>query len=290
MIEKIENEYLTIEIKTFGAELTSVKSIKDKCEVLWQGDEKYWKGQSPILFPIVGKLPEDKFTHMGKTYEMMGHGFGSKSEFKVVYKSADSIAFRLCSNEETRKSYPFEFELNIKYTLLENSLKTEFEVINKDNKDMFFSIGAHPAFKCPLLNNESMEDYYLEFEVNENVKRLLLGERLLTGEKVDFFDNEKILNLNHALFYKGAIILENLKSEYIILKNRKNSKEIKCSIKGFPYVGIWSSINDAPFLCIEPWHGINSTYGDEYDITKKEGIIKLEEDKKFKTQYIIEVN
>lgn len=290
MIEKIENEYLSIEIKTFGAELTSVKSIKDKCEVLWQGDEKYWKGQSPILFPIVGKMPEDKYTHMGKTYEMMGHGFGSKSEFEVVYKSSDSIAFRLCSNEETRKSYPFEFELNIKYTLLESSLKTEFEVINKDNKDMFFSIGAHPAFKCPLLDNESMEDYYLEFEVNENVKRLLLGERLLTGEKVDFFDNEKILNLNHALFYKGAIILESLKSEYIILKNRKNSKEIKFSIKGFPYVGIWSAINDAPFLCIEPWHGINSTYGDGYDITKKEGIIKLEEDKKFKTQYIIEVN
>ncbi|MNI54568.1 hypothetical protein D3C73_1094660 [compost metagenome] len=92
------------------------------------------------------------------------------------------------------------------------------------------------------------------------------------------------------MFYKGAIILENLKSEYIILKNRKNSKEIKCSIKGFPYVGIWSAINDAPFLCIEPWHGINSIYGDGYDITKKEGIIKLEEDKKFKTQYIIEVN
>ncbi|WP_326514349.1 aldose 1-epimerase family protein [Clostridium intestinale] len=290
MIEKIENEYLSIEIKTFGAELTSVKSIKDKCEVLWQGDDKYWKGQSPILFPIVGKLPEDKYTHMGKIYEMMGHGFGSKSEFKVVYKNADSITFRLCSNEETRKSYPFEFELNIKYTLLESSLKTEFEVINRDNKDMFFSIGAHPAFKCPLLDNESMEDYYLEFEVNENVKRLLLGERLLTGEKVDFFNNEKILSLNHALFYKGAIILENLKSEYIILKNRKNSKEIKCSTKGFPYVGIWSAINDAPFLCIEPWHGINSTYGDGYDITKKEGIIKLEEDKKFKTQYIIEVN
>lgn len=284
----IRNESLEIKVKSLGAELTSLKTISDNCEYLWQCDVKYWTGQSPILFPIVGRVENNKYKIDDKEYELGIHGFAMNSEFILTEKLNNSLTYKLCSNSETLKKYPYKFELGIKYKLEKKELAVSFEVKNIDNKMIWFSIGAHPGFNCPLDKNESFDDYSLIFEHNETVNRLLLdgGLCLMTNGEESFLNNEKEIKLSAKLFEKSAIILKKLKSNKITLKSKKCKKNVSVMFAGFPYLGIWTMPN-APYVCIEPWYGLPSTKGQDADLKTKEGILSLEPEKTFQCLYKI---
>lgn len=281
MISTIRNQYLEVSVKSFGAEMSSIKSINDGFEYLWQGDARYWSGQSPVLFPIVGKIENGKYKYQGQEYELDTHGFAKSSEFKLVDEAPERLTYTLSSCEETLKHYPFNFDLIISYQLVKNAIRTEYKLNNTDSKTLWFSIGAHPAFNCPFNTDEQMEDYVLEFSQDENVNRILVEEGFLSGKEEVFLNGQKRVSLSHNLFDRLAIILRGLKSEYVTLKSQKNKRKVTVTLKGFPYFGIWSPIGDAPFICIEPCYGVTGTKGTCTDITMKEGIMSLEPGKQF---------
>ena len=107
---KLKNEVLEISIAAMGAELTSIKDSNGK-EYLWQGDEKSWNRQSPILFPFIGRLKNKEFIYEGKKYPMMQHGFARDMEFNCIEEKENEIWFEIKGNEETYKIYPFHFSL-----------------------------------------------------------------------------------------------------------------------------------------------------------------------------------
>ena len=111
---KLKNDVLEISVSAKGAELTSIKDDKGK-EYLWQGDERYWNRQSPILFPFIGRLKNREFIYEGKTYPMMQHGFARDIEFNCIEEKKDEIWFEITDNEETYGLYPFKFLLKIGY-------------------------------------------------------------------------------------------------------------------------------------------------------------------------------
>ena len=140
---QIENDFLKLEISDIGAELKSIQ--KDGVEYLWSGDKKYWAGQSPVLFPFVGRLTNGKYYLDGKEYEMNPHGFARKQVYSVVEKTDDSILFELTDNAETLKSYPYHFSLRLEYELVGNEIKVTYRVYNLSEEIMYLGIGGHPA-------------------------------------------------------------------------------------------------------------------------------------------------
>lgn len=287
MIIKLENEKISIEVNSLGAELTNLKKVKNSIELLWQGDEEHWGGQSPLLFPIIGGIPDNQYILDGKVYKMASHGFAKHCEFQLVEKGKDAIVFRLNDSDITFEQYPFHFELNVSYTLKENCLTTGFSLTNNNDKTMLFSLGAHPGFNCPLHENEKMVDYYLVFEKMETASRRFKACGLLTGETEKILKNQKDIRLSHNLFYKDAIILDHLASNWVELRSDKSKQIIRMEFEGFPYFGIWSAPNDAPFVCLEPWYGVDSIHGDSYDLRQKEGIMPLNPGEVFKCEYRI---
>lgn len=289
MIHTIGNDTLEVSIKSLGAELTSLKTVSDNFEFLWQGDATYWKGQAYNLFPIIGGIPDDKYALGGCEYIMKSHGFVRNSEFEAVEKSDTSLCLRLKSDAATLESYPYRFELFITYRVEGNTLHHGYRVNNLDTGDMLFSIGGHPGFHCPLYAGESMEDYRLVFEKPEFLERRLKVGSLLSGEKKPFMAGEQEKQLTHSLFYDGAVILDAVRSEWLEIRSGRNPRVIRVEFGGFPYLGIWSSMNDGPFVCIEPWFGIDSSAGDPYDLDKKEGMLRLEPGKSFACEYRIQL-
>lgn len=273
---------LEIKTKPEGAELISIK--KDGEEKLHDGKE-YWNRQAPILFPIVGKLKEGKTIIENQNYEMGQHGFARDMKFELVKNSEDSVEYKLESNEETLKKYPYQFLLTVKYQVKNDCLAVSYEVENKDNKNIFFGIGAHPAFKCDYTS----EKYYLEFEKQEDEIGILELEDGLIAKarlKEEIIENNKIY-LKKDSFEKDAIIMQNLKSNKITLKEIENQKEIlEFDFTGFPYLAIWSK-KGAPFVCIEPWYN-TADYKDSSGIfEEKKKIIGLNPKEKFKCKYKI---
>ncbi len=274
MISTIKSNILEVQVDDKGAELSSIKRIGDNCEYLWQGDPAYWARKAPVLFPIVGKLVNNKYTVEKKEYIMTQHGFARDMDFALVERRSDFLSYKLENTADLLKKYPFSFKLIIGYEVKENELTMSYDVSNTDVTRMWFSIGAHPGFNCPLLPGEKMEDYFLVFEKKETLNRTILENGLLAGEE-PLLVNQNILPLSQKLFERDVLILKGMKSQYVILKNNKNRKQVKVDFKGFPYLGIWSKPSGAPFVCIEPWFGIASSKSGKSALKDKDGIISF---------------
>lgn len=285
----ISNEQLSVSIDDKGAELQSIVLQTTQQEYLWNGDPTFWGKKSPVLFPIVGGLKNNSYTYKGQTYAMGRHGFAREKTFLVDQQTDKHIRFSLSADEETRKTYPFDFIFSIVYTLDQNRLTVAYEVTNTGKEPLYFSVGAHPAFAVPLLKGGTFTDHYLQFSEKENTGKWPLSpEGLIENTSVAFFTNQDKLPLQKEMFFGDALVYKDLRSNSISILNHSNKHGIQLSYTGFPYMGIWSAKN-ADFVCIEPWCGIADSVDASGDITEKEGINKLEPCELFTRSWTIEV-
>lgn len=289
MIVELKNEFLSVQISSKGAELTSIKNLKNGMEYLWQADPKFWNRHAPILFPVVGTLRNNQYSIHGKQYELSSHGFARDKDFSVSHKNTTTAIFEIVKSEETEKVYPFDFQLVVRYVLSGNKIGIQYLVINVDNKDMYFSIGAHPGFNTPLSDKINFTDYYLEFDVDETITKYYAEGSLLT-KKVDLLAKDtKEMSLSPEYFNKGLIIIKNLKSSAVALKCKKHDRYIKVYYPEFKYLGIWTKSPDSQFVCLEPWFGIADPIDSNGDFMNKEGIILLKPETEFACEHTIEI-
>ncbi|EMA9392351.1 aldose 1-epimerase family protein [Listeria monocytogenes] len=287
---KLENEVLLVEMKTAGAELTRIFHKDTGLEYLWNADSKFWGRHSPVLFPTVGRLAEDTYLVDGKPYHLGQHGFARDRDFQVIEQTEKSVRFELDADEDSLAVYPYKFKLSIIYTIEKNTVAVSYEVENTDNKRIYFSIGAHPAFNLPLTDGTTFEDYYLDFGTEENLETLCLEGPYRSGEIKKVVDKPaQYLPLSYDLFKNDALIFEALKQKEMTIKSDKTPHFVKVSFPEFPFVGVWTAKPGTPFLCIEPWYGIADGAGESVELRDKAGIEHLEPEAVFASEYEITV-
>lgn len=270
----LENDKISIAVKQYGAELSSFRSKETGTEYLWQGNPDIWYGQSPVLFPIVGTIYDDKYRVDGKEYVLHRHGIARKRDFACKEQSGNSITLTQSYNEESLQSYPYRYVLDICFALDGKKLTVTHTVKNADDKDMYFSIGGHPGFNCEIGD-------YLEFSENETLKcEKISPDALLDGKLYPTLANEKVIEITEHIFDDDALILSGMQSDTIYLKSHKRSNAIKFNFGKAPYLGLWAKPG-APYVCIEPWYGINDNHEITPDFSQKRDIQKLAPGKEF---------
>lgn len=286
---QLSNENLEVTLSSRGAELLSMKD-SDGEEFIWNGDKKHWAYHAPHLFPVIGRLEDDILKVEGHDYTMVRHGFARISDFALVEKDENSITFRLSSNDETAKRYPFLFNFLVSYALEGRTLKVGYTVVNKDEKTIYFSVGGHPAFLAPRREDEEFEDYLLEFEEPEDLMRWKLKPSgLFSREKSLFGKGVKVIPLKKETFLDDALVFDHLKKNRITLKSKKNPKELVFDFPEFPFLGIWTMTDSAPFICLEPWFGHADFEDFNGEFSEKEGNVSLEVGKTFHAGYSITI-
>jgi len=271
----IENQQIKAVINAKGAELTQLFHKEHNLDYMWNGDAAFWAKHSPVLFPIVGTLKANTYFYKGSSYQLSRHGFARDKQFAVEEQTADTITFLLCDDAETRQVYPFTFEFRIRYTLYENSLAVTYKVTNNGKDNMFFSVGAHPAFAIPLVKDTTYTDYYLQFDQPETVPRWPISQDgLIEAKPLPLLQQSNRLPLSKDLFQKDALVMKGLSSSIITLQCDKTEHGFRFDFPGFPFLGIWAAKN-ADFVCIEPWCGIADGVGASQQLEDKEGINKL---------------
>lgn len=282
---EIANEYIRVQVSAQGAELQSIVRKDNQLEYLWSGDPAFWGKKSPVLFPIVGGLKDNAYRYKGKTYQLGRHGFAREMTFNVNEHTPASITFSLSDNDDTLTKYPFPFTLTVRYTIQDATLKVGYSVQNTGDEPMYFSIGAHPAFKVPLVEGTSFEDYSLHFSQAELAPVWPLSdEGLIQAAPVPYLENTSELPLKKPMFYKDALVFKHLASEAISIRSDKTPHGLEVSFPGFPYMGIWSAKN-ADFVCIEPWCGIADHVFASGELSEKEGIHELAPEGIFKREW-----
>lgn len=283
----LENEALRIKFQSLGGTLSSIQD-KDGVEFLWQGDKAYWGGQAPALFPICGSLRNDRAEiGSGKITEMPRHGIVRKREFLCEKQTEQEIVFVLMSDEEMLRQYPYPFRFEIKYILQANRIRTVYRVFNKGKEKMPFLLGGHPGFNCPLFDTECYEDYRLEFSQPEtcSVPTPVTETGLIdVTNRSMFLQGQKEISLNHKLFEKDAVILDEIKSRSVKLLSQNHKKGVQLDFPDFPYLILWSSTNHGPFIALEPWLGL-STCNDERDVFEEKRNVQVVGSRKDRAYY-----
>ena len=285
----IENDELKVSIKESGAELASIFHLPTQREYLWQGDPAFWKRHSSILFPIVGKLVNDQYRIDDQEFQMSQHGFARDLPFALKQEEPDSIKLVLTDNTETMPRYPFSFILAAIYTLEKSRLYITYEVTNPGEETLFFSLGAHPAFNVPILPGTKRSDYALRFETPETADRLLLDAGLRTGQSEVMLEDATTLKIKDDLFDQDALIFHSLRSEQLSLIGPDDREIWRFGFSGFPYLGIWSKSSEAPFVCIEPWHGVADEKDFQGPFHQKEGVMALPGKAEFTCTHWVEI-
>ena len=277
----IQNHLLSVSIQEKGAELQSIYHKGFDIEYLWSADPAYWAKKSPVLFPIIGTLKNNSYSYEGKNYNLSRHGFAREMEFTITKQAEDSITFTIVSSEKTKAVFPFDFSFSITYSLDNSQLSVTYAVENTGNGNMYFSVGGHPAFKLPLVNGTSYDDYLLEFNKPETAPRWpISADGLIEAEPLPFFQDTKIVSLRKALFNRDAIVLKHLNSDTVKLISNATNHGLNFCFEGFPYLGLWAAPG-ADFICIEPWCGMADSVTASGEWPDKEGLEELAAGKTF---------
>lgn len=286
----IKNNMLKVVIASKGAEVQSVKGQHSGHEYIWQADPKIWGRHAPILFPIVGRLKNDQYTYRGKTYKMGQHGFARDSEFKVVHQSEESITLVLEDNEQTRKMYPFNFELRVNYNLMNNLLEENFTVINKTNGELIFGIGGHPGFNLPVEKGKiSKNDYYFATHPSEARVQIPLKGSYLDWNNRSLASTNSLISLSDELFKNDALIYQlRGHDNEVSVRTEKNKFHINVWTRDAPFVGIWSQYpKTADYVCVEPWWGIADRTDADGKLEDKYGMNHLAKGQRFEAGFSI---
>lgn len=265
-------------VDTMGGELVSFRDAAGT-EYIWSGDPAYWSGRNPVLFPIVGNLKNGRVRIGGREYEMARHGFARRSEFTIAEQGENFAVFELRESPDTLARYPFPFLLRVRHQLLEGGFSTTFEVVNTGDAPLPYCVGAHTAFNCPLHEGERFEDYRLVFDQVEDSDSLALtADGLLApGKRVPILRQTDTIPLSHEPFDKlDTLIFDGLRSKGVKLMHKDTGRGVHMAFEDFPMIAFWTMSNaNAPYICLEPWHGCAAWDDEDGEFTHKPHCITL---------------
>ncbi|WP_375452759.1 aldose 1-epimerase family protein [uncultured Devosia sp.] len=265
MNTRIGNEQLSVEVSPLGAEMQAITTA-DGAQWLWHGDGTYWGGRSPILFPMVGKAPNDTISLDGKSYPMSQHGFARRSDFELVAASATSCRFELMATEASREVYPFDFLLAVTHAVEGTAVTVTAEVTNRDQKVMPFGIGFHPAFVWPL-SGATTDIHEVRLDNGAEPALIRLEQGLVVPRELASPFRAGKLVLEHDLFEADAMLFPQGAGAGLTY-GCPGGPSIKLDWENLPNLALWSKPG-APFICIEPWHGTAAEVGGSDDLAQR---------------------
>lgn len=280
---------MNISVSKIGAELQSI--VANRREYLWQGDPEFWGRRAPILFPIVGKLADDKLCIDGHEYTMKQHGFARDTEF------VESNG-RYVLTENGRENYPYAYELAVKYLVDGNTLTCNWQVTNRGDENMYFQIGAHPAFLLPDYDAKDVIHGYIQcYDANDNVVSPMVFSTLVNGLRAHYSQPKTLLNdkgilaLTDTTFADDAILIEAHQVAKVTLFDKQGKRVLSVSCPQADAFGLWAPNKPGcPFVCIEPWCGIADNAGFKGDISERDCIHSLESGESFNFNYSLTLN
>ena len=274
----LENEKIKIRVCSVGAELQSIYNKELELEYIWQPGTETFAHHTMLLFPNPGRIAHDRIIVGGKVYPAMMHGFANDMDFQTVECTEKKILLELKATDYTRRYFPYEFRFQVEFTLDGDKVLQNFYVINDDSKPVYYCLGAHPGFYCPIELGESGDDYTLHFNRPQMLRHMELENhtRLLTGNYSLCLDNETDIPLDEHFFDNGPRLYSNMDAETLTLRSNRSGRFMELGITGFDNLCLWGAPGKMSVICIEPWCGTSDRTDTDHIWEHKPGIRRVE--------------
>jgi len=206
-------------------------------EATFRDPSKNVRGGNPVLFPSPGKLAGDAFSADGHSGNLKQHGFARNLPWRVERTDTTagaSVTLGLSSSDETRRAYPWDFELAYTYTLRGARVSIEQRVANRGALPMPFGAGFHPYFHVPQGDKAGARIATKATRAFDNVTKqeIAFGGFDLTRAEVDM----------HLVDHGSASAT---------LAWAGHTVTVACS-PDFTHWVVWT-LAGRDFVCLEPW-------------------------------------
>lgn len=194
------------------------------------------RGGIPVLFPICGQLADHQYTWEGETYRMTNHGVARDLPWRVIAEQTDgraALTLALSSNDDTRQSFPFDFELVFTYVLQDGALHIEQQYHNRSDRPMPMYAGFHPYFATADKNIAYATSASRYLDIHDHGEKPLQGALDMTSTT-------------------EAYILLDADSPVIRFETEPGLNVTLDYSQQFVYVVLWSTPGK-PYICVEPW-------------------------------------
>lgn len=282
---RIGNDHLTVEVSSVGAEMQSLTS-HDGRSWLWNGDATFWGGRSPVLFPIVGRAPDDMVSIDGVAYPMAQHGFARRNEFTAAAFTATMCRFELKPSEATRAVYPFEFLLAVEHALDGPVLTVSAEVSNLDTRPMPFGVGFHPAFRWPLPGADG-QSHVVTLDNGAEPQMVRVRGGLIDPTHLPSPFSAGKLVPEASMFEADAMIFPEGAGDGLRF-GIDGGPALTFKFDTLPNLALWTKPG-APFLCVEPWHGTAALVGGSNTLAERPSTTTLQPGKTARYAFSVEI-
>ncbi|MCR8547685.1 aldose 1-epimerase family protein [Salipiger sp. P9] len=262
---RIDSGALSATVSPLGAELQTLRTA-DGAELLWHGDPAFWSGRAPILFPIVGRAPGNRIAVGAHEAEMAQHGFARRARFTLDTHAPDTCRHILRDTAETRALYPFAFRLAVTHRLHGATLEVAVEIANCDDRAMPFGFGFHPAFAWPLPGAEG-QPHEIRLDNGAEPAMARLHDGLLPTDRLPSPFRAGKLTLMPEQFEEDAMIFP-AGAGAGLRYGVPGGPELAFAFENLPNLALWTKPG-APFLCVEPWHGMAAQSGASPQISER---------------------
>jgi galactose mutarotase-like enzyme len=279
----IENDSIRFVSESYNVSPCFLGFKDDDVNYFWKPEET----GTEHCFPQCGTVPNDVYSYKGKDFPLGMHGFAQNREFSVAEKSESHIIYAFSDDAETINQFPWRFSFQIIYALEKNTLKTTYRIENRDISEMFFSVGGHPRYACPIGGGTHVEDYAIVFEKPESIETVVKAYSPIEEIEKRLSKDGKTLQLDYAMFSKGCFCFSPYHSAEITLKNDKNGRGMLFHLGGSDHLQFWTQPNE-PFLAIEPLFGAISSLpmkAEDGDWANKPGILRLKPESRHECSY-----
>lgn len=271
---ELSNDRICITVCSLGAELQSIRTLQPETEYIWQPGFETFAHHTMLLFPNPGRIAHDRVIIGGKVYPATMHGFANDMEFTPVSCTRERILLELAANAYTKKYFPYDFRLQVEFTLEEDCVRQRFWVYNDGTGSMYYCLGAHPGFYCPIELGETGDDYVLTFDRPQQLHRMELEEntRLLTGKEDLYLDQETTIPLSDHFFDNGPLLFGNMDAETLTLRSLRSGRFVELGVQGFESLCLWGAPTKMSVICIEPWCGTSDRTDTDHIWEHKPGV------------------
>jgi len=276
MIYTIQNDFLRVSVDSLGAELHSITG-KNGEEYLCPSERLNWEGHAPILFPNTGAVKDSISIIGGNIYPYVQHGFAKKARFSLVSCDSESVKMQLCWTKESLQKYPGQFVLCVEYLLDRDKLFVISEVTNEGQEALYYSMGFHPGFSCPLISDERAVDYIFLFEDSMSASRLVLENGLVSGKTELYWNKLKEIPVTERMFDGGSFTMVDLTSRTVRMQSKVSEKFVELWLGDYPNLVLWApKYQPITNICMEPWYGIPDLINTDHCVEGKPFTIQLQ--------------
>ncbi|WP_244349568.1 aldose epimerase [Thermostichus vulcanus] len=249
-------------------------------EILYMDEERFLdpsltvRGGIPILFPICGNLPDNTYSHGGRSYTLKQHGFARNLPWQVVDQDSGaeagqaSLTLMLESDAQTLAAYPFEFTLLFSYQLRGRQLLLKQHITNCSAENMPFSVGFHPYFN---VSEAAKPQLQIQIPAQELYDHLSQTSAPFTGT-FDWTAPEIDVAFK-TLTAQEATVVDPVAGRKVTLTYDECFRTL-----------VFWTVRGKPFFCLEPWTGPRNA------LISGEQRIQLPPGDSLETQFVLQVD